>query len=143
MSISKRRRWSAEEKLRILDAACAQAGRDPASIGRSLETQILVRESDAQIDDCFERMERLRPAQQSDADILAQMKATNPALESYRTRADYQQEFVIGTPDQVAQRLSEYADLGAGHFMLWFMDYPDLGGLRLFAREVMPGFRQL
>jgi alkanesulfonate monooxygenase SsuD/methylene tetrahydromethanopterin reductase-like flavin-dependent oxidoreductase (luciferase family) len=129
------------EKLRALDAACAQAGRDPASIGRSLETQVLVRESDSEIDACFERMERLRPAQQSDADILAQMKATNPALESYGTRADYEQEFVIGTPDQVARRLSEYADLGAGHFMLWFMDYPDLGGLRLFAREVMPRFR--
>ena len=81
------------------------------------------------------------PEQQSDADILAQMKATNPALESYGTRADYEQEFVIGTPDQVAERLREYADLGAAHFMLWFMDYPDLEGLRLFAREVMPGFR--
>ena len=48
---------------------------------------------------------------------------------------------MIGTPDEVARRLREYADLGAGHFMLWFMDYPDLAGLRLFAREVMPGFR--
>jgi len=131
------------EKLRILDAACAQAGRDPASIGRSLETQVLVCENESEIDACFQRMERLRPAEQSDADILAQMKATNPALESYRTRADYEQEFVIGTPDQVARRLREYVDLGASHFMLWFMDYPDLGGLRLFAREVMPRFRQL
>jgi alkanesulfonate monooxygenase SsuD/methylene tetrahydromethanopterin reductase-like flavin-dependent oxidoreductase (luciferase family) len=129
------------EKLRVLDAACARAGRDPASIGRSLETQILVRESHSEIDACFERIERLRPAEQSDADILAQMKATNPALESYGTRADYEQEFVIGTPDQVARRLREYADLGASHFMLWFMDYPDLAGLRLFAREVMPRFR--
>ena len=32
-------------------------------------------------------------------------------------------------------------DLGVTHFMLWFMDFPNLDGLRLFANEVMPRFR--
>lgn len=129
------------EKLRVVDAACERLGRDPATLGRSLETQVLVRETEGEIDACFERMEKLRPAKASDADILAQMKATNPTLESYTTRADYEQEFAIGTPDEVIRRLREYVDLGAWHFMLWFMDYPDLAGLRLFANEVMPKFR--
>jgi alkanesulfonate monooxygenase SsuD/methylene tetrahydromethanopterin reductase-like flavin-dependent oxidoreductase (luciferase family) len=71
------------EKFGVVEAACEASGRDPRTLGRSLETQVLVCESDAEIDACFERIERLRPAEQSDADILAQMKATNPALEAW------------------------------------------------------------
>jgi alkanesulfonate monooxygenase SsuD/methylene tetrahydromethanopterin reductase-like flavin-dependent oxidoreductase (luciferase family) len=129
-----------EEKLAVLQAACREQGRDFRQIGRSLETQILVAESDAAIDACFRRMETLRPSQRSDADILAQLKATNPALERYQSRADFEQEFLIGTPPEIVRRLTEYADLGVTHFMLWFMDYPSLDGMRLFARSVRPHF---
>lgn len=78
-----------KEKLRVLEMACQEQGRDFNAIGRSLETQILVAESDAAIDACFRRMEQLRPAERSDSDILAQLEATNPALERYRSRADF------------------------------------------------------
>jgi alkanesulfonate monooxygenase SsuD/methylene tetrahydromethanopterin reductase-like flavin-dependent oxidoreductase (luciferase family) len=128
------------EKLRRLEAACHEQGRDFNAIGCSLETQILIAESDAAIDACFRRMEQLRPAERSDADILAQLKATNPALEQYQSRADFEQEFLIGTPPEIVRRLREYTDLGVTHFMLWFMDYPSLDGVRLFARTVMPHF---
>src|SRR5262245_43038704 len=83
----------------------------------------------------------LRPAKPSDADILAQLRATNPALESYGSRRDLEAEFLIGTPDVVARRVQEYVDLGVGHFMLWFMDFPSLDGMRLFAHEVLPRWR--
>ena len=128
------------EKLRVLEAACAAVGREFNGIGRSLETQILIAENDAAVDACFARMERLRPAERSDADILAQLKATNPALESYGSRADFEQEFLIGTPARIIERLNEYVDLGVTHFMLWFMDFPSMEGVRLFARTVMPVF---
>ncbi|HUI26254.1 MAG TPA: LLM class flavin-dependent oxidoreductase, partial [Candidatus Kryptonia bacterium] len=130
-----------EHKLVALERACRDVGRDFATIDRSLETQILICRSDAEIDACFERIERLRPAHQSDQDILAQMKATNPALENYSTRRDFEAEFLIGTPDRIVERLQEYTALGVGHFMLWFMDFPGTDGIRLFAREVMPKFR--
>jgi alkanesulfonate monooxygenase SsuD/methylene tetrahydromethanopterin reductase-like flavin-dependent oxidoreductase (luciferase family) len=129
------------EKLRVLEAACAAAGRDVASIGRSLETQILVAESDATIDACFHRMDQLRRPASSDSDILAQLKATNPTLEQYRSRADFEQEFLIGTPTAVIRRLTDYIDLGVTHFMLWFMDFPSMDGVRLFAGAVLPHFR--
>jgi alkanesulfonate monooxygenase SsuD/methylene tetrahydromethanopterin reductase-like flavin-dependent oxidoreductase (luciferase family) len=129
------------EKWRTIEAACARAGRDPAALGRSLETQVLVAESDAAVDAVFERIERLRPATPSDADILAQMRATNPALESYGSRASLEREFAIGTPDAVTERLRAFVELGVTHFMLWFMDFPDLAGMRLFAAKVAPRFR--
>ena len=129
------------QKLAALERACRDVGRDFTTIGRSLETQVLICCTDAEVDACFERIERLRPAQQSDQDILAQMKATNPALENYGTRRDFEAEFLIGTPGRIVERLREYTALGVSHFMLWFMDFPRMDGIRLFAREVMPKFR--
>jgi alkanesulfonate monooxygenase SsuD/methylene tetrahydromethanopterin reductase-like flavin-dependent oxidoreductase (luciferase family) len=129
------------EKWRSVEAACARVGRDAATLGRSLETQVLIAESDAAVDAVLERIERLRPAAPSDVDILEQMKATNPALEGYGSRASLECEFAIGTPDAVAERLRAFVELGVSHFMLWFMDFPDLSGLRLFAHEVAPRLR--
>jgi alkanesulfonate monooxygenase SsuD/methylene tetrahydromethanopterin reductase-like flavin-dependent oxidoreductase (luciferase family) len=128
------------KKLDVVGEACSAVGRDFGSLGLSLETQILVCQRDSEIDACFERMEKLRPAERSDEDILAQMKATNPALESYGSRKDLEKEFLIGTPDVIVDRMKEYEALGVDHFMLWFMDFPSLQGIRLFSEEVMPKF---
>jgi alkanesulfonate monooxygenase SsuD/methylene tetrahydromethanopterin reductase-like flavin-dependent oxidoreductase (luciferase family) len=127
-----------KKKLEVVGEACAAAGRDFRSLGRSLETQILICRKDSEIDVCFEKMEKLRPAERSDEDILAQMKATNPALESYGSRKDLEKEFLIGTADVIVDRVKEYVDLGVEHFMLWFMDFPSMEGIRLFATDVMP-----
>ncbi len=129
-----------QRKLDTVGSACEAIGRDVASLGLSLETQILVCRTDAEIDACFAKMDELRPAERSDEDILAQMKATNPALENYGSRKDLEHEFLIGTPDVIVDRLKEYTNLGVTHFMLWFMDYPNLDGVRLFAEDVMPQF---
>jgi alkanesulfonate monooxygenase SsuD/methylene tetrahydromethanopterin reductase-like flavin-dependent oxidoreductase (luciferase family) len=51
------------------------------------------------------------------------------------------EDWVIGTPDQVEQRLRAYMDQGISHFMLWFMDAPRTDGLDLFAANVIPRFR--
>jgi alkanesulfonate monooxygenase SsuD/methylene tetrahydromethanopterin reductase-like flavin-dependent oxidoreductase (luciferase family) len=128
------------KKLETVGEACSTVGRDFSSLGLSLETQILVCRTDSEIDAGFEKMEMLKPAERSDEDILAQMKATNPALESYGSRKDLEREFLIGTPDVIVDRLKEYTALGVEHFMLWFMDFPSLDGIRLFAEEVMPKF---
>jgi alkanesulfonate monooxygenase SsuD/methylene tetrahydromethanopterin reductase-like flavin-dependent oxidoreductase (luciferase family) len=130
-----------QKKLETLGEAFTLEGREMSSVGLSLETQILVCESDAQIDDCFRMMDEIRPGKLSDEDILVQMKATNPALESYGSRKDLEKEFLIGTPDVIVDRLKEYTALGVTHFMLWFMDFPGMEGVRLFARDVMPRFR--
>ncbi len=50
-------------------------------------------------------------------------------------------DWIIGTPDQVEQRLRDYMAEGISHFMLWFMDAPRADGLDLFASDVIPRFR--
>lgn len=130
-----------QRKLEVLEEAFAHEGRALSSIGLSLETQILVAKTDGAIDACFRRMEEIKPERSSDEDILDQMKATNPALESYGSRRDLENEFLIGTPDVVVDRVKEYTNLGVTHFMLWFMDFPSMDGIRLFAEEVLPKVR--
>ncbi len=130
-----------KKKLEVVKQACREQERDPKSLRLSLETQILVCKTDAEIDTTFKKIDELRPTERSDEDILVQMKATNPALEDYRSRQDFEAEFLIGTPEVVSRRLQEYIDLGVTYFMLWFMDFPKTDGMRLFAEEVMPKFR--
>ncbi len=45
-----------------------------------------------------------------------------------------------GTPDEVAEKLAEFAALGVRHVQLSFMDFPSGEGLDLFLSDVLPRF---
>jgi alkanesulfonate monooxygenase SsuD/methylene tetrahydromethanopterin reductase-like flavin-dependent oxidoreductase (luciferase family) len=40
---------------------------------------------------------------------------------------------LIGTPDQVAEKIQTYIDLGATSFMPWTSDYPETQSIELLA----------
>ena len=48
---------------------------------------------------------------------------------------------LVGTPEQVAEKVARYVELGCTYFVPWCSDYPDLTTLTLFAERVMPQFR--
>ena len=48
---------------------------------------------------------------------------------------------VVGTPDQVVERLQGMVDAGVRDVILRFADFPRLDGARLFAGEVAPRVR--
>jgi alkanesulfonate monooxygenase SsuD/methylene tetrahydromethanopterin reductase-like flavin-dependent oxidoreductase (luciferase family) len=50
--------------------------------------------------------------------------------------------WLAGTPEAVVAQLRPYRDLGVTHFLLWFLDFPSLAGLRLFAEQVIPRLRR-
>ena len=41
---------------------------------------------------------------------------------------------LVGTPEQVAEKIRAYVDLGCTGFYPWCSDYPDTESLRLFAK---------
>ena len=45
---------------------------------------------------------------------------------------------VQGTPDEVESELREFIDLGVEHFMVRFIDFPELDGAELFLEKVLP-----
>jgi alkanesulfonate monooxygenase SsuD/methylene tetrahydromethanopterin reductase-like flavin-dependent oxidoreductase (luciferase family) len=56
--------------------------------------------------------------------------------------AQLQGRGLLGTPEQIAQRIQAYIDLGIDYFMLGSWDIEDLRTVELLAREVLPRFHQ-
>lgn len=126
-----------KRRLGALKDACAAIGRNFAEIEISLETQLLVVRDHNELRQQLAKMIALAPAGSSpDPAILAFLKGESDSLPTALT-----DPFIIGTVDEVEQKLRSYVDLGVSHFMFWFMDAPEDGGLRLFAESVMPRFR--
>jgi alkanesulfonate monooxygenase SsuD/methylene tetrahydromethanopterin reductase-like flavin-dependent oxidoreductase (luciferase family) len=48
---------------------------------------------------------------------------------------------LVGTPEQVAEKVQTYVDLGCTGFIPWCSDFPADTTMRLFAEQVMPEFR--
>ncbi len=109
------------DALDALRQACEARGRDYDAIRKSLETQILVAETEADLKRWQDRI-----------------MAANP---DYGDWDQLGERFVIGDVKTVTRRLEDYAGLGIDTFMFWFMDYPATDGLRLVAEKIMPNFR--
>ena len=48
---------------------------------------------------------------------------------------------LVGTPEQVAEKIQRYIDLGCTSFIPWHRDYPSTETLTRFAEQVVPHFR--
>jgi alkanesulfonate monooxygenase SsuD/methylene tetrahydromethanopterin reductase-like flavin-dependent oxidoreductase (luciferase family) len=117
------------ERLARVASACAAAGRTLADLELSLETQVLIAPTPERVE------EAIRFAVSRPAPAGSRVDYTDPA-----SRGDLYARSLIGTPDEVSARIEEYRALGISHFLLWFMDFPSLEGIRLFAETVLPRF---
>ncbi|MDB5077312.1 MAG: Luciferase-like, subgroup [Chloroflexi bacterium] len=117
---------SLRERLGRVAAACAAVGRPLSDLELSLETQVLIAPTRRRVTELLEHAASLRHTGETG-------EGANLALLEDRS--------LIGTPDEVIARIEEYRALGISHFMLWFMDFPSMEGVRLFAQTVAPHFK--
>jgi len=54
------------------------------------------------------------------------------------TRENADEYFILGTPEECAEAIEARIEAGVTKFQFWFVDFPDLSGMELFADEVMP-----
>jgi F420-dependent oxidoreductase-like protein len=102
-----------KHKLAVLKQHCEELGRDYESIKRT-----------TLIDDCV--------IAETEADVLAKLTPQErDNLEELR------QTWLIGTPEQIRERLAEYEGAGIQELIVRFVDASQLEPVRLFARECM------
>jgi alkanesulfonate monooxygenase SsuD/methylene tetrahydromethanopterin reductase-like flavin-dependent oxidoreductase (luciferase family) len=126
------------DKLDRLRAACRRADRDIADLELSLETQVLLAPTESEVNALARQIVALPPSKRGAVrqDVIHAVRSdSGPPL---HTVID---DWLVGTPEDVSSQLRAYTALGITHFMLWFLDFPSLDGLRLFAEQVMPAFR--
>src|SRR3989338_8584276 len=93
-------------KQNILKAECERQGRDFTKMGFSFETQILIRETQKEVDQELKKYQTFIKYNNShDQDILTQLKATNPSGADYNSPDSLRREFMIGTPEQIINSL--------------------------------------
>lgn len=105
-------------KADVLTQHCRAVGRDYDEIQKTWAGEIHIRETEKEI---------------RDGGLLSHR---NKSIESWTV------ENLVGTPEQVAERMQTYIDLGATGFYPWCPDYPDTETMTLFAEKVIPEVRR-
>jgi F420-dependent oxidoreductase-like protein len=104
-------------KAEVLKGHCKDVGRDYDEIEKTWSPELFVRASQKEIEEAGSRSFWGEPFESWAAGNL------------------------VGTPEQVAEKIRTYAELGCTSFMPWISDYPSAETLRLFAETVIPEFR--
>jgi F420-dependent oxidoreductase-like protein len=105
-----------------LDRACGEEGRDPDSLAFSLMTQAIVGRDRGELEGRAVRLME-RSGHRGDAWAYLESAAENG---------------IVGTVDQVLERLAAYADAGVGRVMLQHLDHDDVDMVALLGAEVVP-----
>lgn len=113
-------------KSQILAGHCADVGTDFDSITRSANYNVVIGETQQDIDD------RLGWIRAHYAPLLPDDKL-EATVESFRTGP------LVGTPEQVVERLTALQDAGMTYAITYFAEAAyDTSGIELFEREVVP-----
>jgi alkanesulfonate monooxygenase SsuD/methylene tetrahydromethanopterin reductase-like flavin-dependent oxidoreductase (luciferase family) len=107
-------------KLSVLERHCEQVGRDPGDIRKSLALGLITGETEA---DLSRRVQRVAEAVKAPPEVV-------------RNR------MVVGTPEQVAERLLAFVALGVGDFLLTTRQPYDYDMLHLFIERIAPLVRR-
>jgi len=110
------------QKSAELDENCLAIDRDPATLRRSLMIPFVIGRSERVIQDRIDAQRTMFP--------------TLPAT----LGAWHEAGFVGGSPDQLADQLTAFAEAGVQRFMLQHNDLDDLESLELLAETVLPQF---
>ena len=113
-----------ERKAR-LDRACAEAGRDPSTLGFSLMTACFV---GADRPELLERVRAFLPTTGNDADPDAVL-------------ASHAERWLAGTLDEVAARIEELRQLGMTGVFLQHLNHSDDAMVALVGEQLIPALR--
>lgn len=104
-------------KRDVLRRHCAAVGRDPDEIRMTWSPEVFIRETEAEVESA------------------GSLAVWGQPVEEWRANN------LVGTVEQVAEKIRTYVDLGCRGFIPWCSDYPETTSLELLATRIMPEFR--
>lgn len=117
-----------ERKISVIRDHCATVGRDFADLEFSWDGHVVCTRDEEKRDRLLDLM------------LPIQFEEEYTGQPDIETEADAREYFLIGTPEECAQAIQQRIDVGITKFQCWFVDYPDMAGMELFADEVVPQF---
>ena len=115
-------------KSAVLAEHCAAVGRDLDEITRSANYNVVIGETEADVDDKIAWVEE---------HYARTVPAKAPGLAE-----DFRNGPLVGTPEQVVEKLTELRGLGLGYAITYFVDAAyDRSSIELFADQVVPALR--
>ncbi|WP_444664906.1 LLM class F420-dependent oxidoreductase [Cellulomonas sp. CW35] len=115
-------------KSQVLAEHCAAIGRDPAEITRSANYNVVIGETEADVDDKVAWLEE---------HYALTVPGKAPGLAE-----DLRKGPLVGTPEQVVEKLTALRELGLGYAITYFADAAyDRSSIELFADQVVPALR--
>jgi F420-dependent oxidoreductase-like protein len=103
-------------KAEVLKGHCEAVGRDEAEITKTWSPELFLRESEAEVG-------------------TESRSFWGEPFESWQAGN------LVGTPEQVCEKIAAYQKLGLGGIVPWVADYPATETVRLLAAKVAPEFR--
>ena len=123
-----------DEASQHLRAAATATGRDPREIALCLQAWVSIGETERAA------RERLRSAQH-----FQRLRRLYPDRDESALVDAFARDDLLGTPDQIRERIAAYGEIGVDHLGLIFLakDVADLrAGVDLFGEQVLPSFRR-
>ena len=118
-----------ERKSAILAEHCRELGTDFDAITRSSDFEVVIGETESEVADRLAQLEQ-------------HYRKYVPADAAARQMRNIRSGFLIGTPEQIVERLQEMQAFGMPYAITYFYEAAyDTSGIELFASKVMPELR--
>jgi alkanesulfonate monooxygenase SsuD/methylene tetrahydromethanopterin reductase-like flavin-dependent oxidoreductase (luciferase family) len=104
-------------KRETLLGHCQVVGRDPSEIRMTWSPEVFIRETERELIE------------------QAPKRMSDESFDEWRNGN------LVGTPEQVSEKVATYLKLGCSGFIPWSADYPSTETIELFAKKVMANFK--
>ncbi|MEL6150885.1 MAG: TIGR03560 family F420-dependent LLM class oxidoreductase [Chloroflexota bacterium] len=103
------------DRAALLDGYLEERGRKKTAVKRSLMTRVVYGKTDA--------------------DVKARAERAGEDLDELREK-----DRIVGTPQEIVDKLGAFVDAGVERFMLQWLDMDDTDGMAAMARDILPHF---
>jgi len=140
---------TAEQHRKLMDMIrkwCEVLGRNYNDIAISWQGRTLIAKNKVNLEEKIDRIRRLNPRYPLSIEKKAMKIPPYPFFHQAVTGGssetmDFRTLGLVGTPEEIIERMRQYIDVGVKYFMHIFIDFPSTEGIELFAEKVIPALR--